>query len=60
MMLSNRRSVWSHHGGDLDNLIRRRGHVSYFMEPARLAARAAMRAGDEFAPAPAGSVTRGG
>lgn len=53
MMLSNRSSVWSDHGADLDSLTRRRGHVSYFMEATRLAAPATMRAGDGLDPAPA-------
>jgi hypothetical protein len=40
--------AWSDDGGDLDSLTRRRADVSYFMDAARLAARAAMRAGDEL------------
>jgi hypothetical protein len=40
--------VWSGEGGNGDTLTRRRNHVSYLMEAARLAVRAAMRAGDEI------------
>jgi hypothetical protein len=40
--------VWSGEGGNGDTLARRRNHVSYLMEAARLAVRAAMRAGDEI------------
>jgi hypothetical protein len=44
--------VWSgegeDEGGNGDTLTRRRNHVSYLMEAARLAVRAAMRAGDEI------------
>jgi hypothetical protein len=42
--------VWSgeSEGGNGDTLTRRRNHVSYLMEAARLAVRAAMRAGDEI------------
>ncbi len=40
--------VWSDEGRDLDRLTRRRGRVSYFMEAARLATRAAMRASDKL------------
>lgn len=40
--------VWSGEGGNGDTLTRRRNHVSYLLEAARLAVRAAMRAGDEI------------
>jgi hypothetical protein len=40
--------VWSSEGGDGAALTRHRNHVSYLMEAARLAVRAAMRAGDEI------------
>ena len=44
--------VWSGEGADADadgdTLTRRRNHVSYLLEAARLAVRAAMRAGDEI------------
>ena len=40
--------VWSDDGGVLDGLTCRGCRVSYSMEAARLAARAAMRAGDEL------------
>jgi hypothetical protein len=38
----------SSEGGSGDGLTRRRNHVSYLMEAARLAVRAAMHAGDEL------------
>jgi hypothetical protein len=38
--------LWSSESGD--GLARRRNHVSYLMEAARLAVRAAMHAGDEL------------
>jgi hypothetical protein len=40
--------LWSGEGGSSDSLTRRRNHVSYLMESARLAVRAAMYAGDEL------------
>jgi hypothetical protein len=40
--------VWSGESGNGDTLTRRRNHVSYLMEAARLAVRSAMRAGDEI------------
>ena len=40
--------VWSGEDGHGDTLTRRRNHVSYLLEAARLAVRAAMRAGDEI------------
>jgi hypothetical protein len=40
--------LWSSGGGSSDSLTRRRNHVSYLMEAARLAVRAAMHAGDEL------------
>jgi hypothetical protein len=40
--------LWSGEGGSSDGLTRRRNHVSYLMEAARLAVRAAMYAGDEI------------
>jgi hypothetical protein len=40
--------LWSGEGGGSDGLTRRRNHVSYLMETARLAVRAAMYAGDEL------------
>ncbi len=40
--------VWSGDPDDSLTLTRRRNHISYLMEAARLAVRAAMRAGDEI------------
>ena len=40
--------LWSGGGTSNDSLTRRRNHVSYLLEAARLAVRAAMRAGDEL------------
>ncbi len=40
--------VWSSERGGSESLTRRRNHVSYLMEAARLAVRAAMHAGDEL------------
>ena len=39
--------LWSGGSGSL-SLTRRRNHVSYYMEAARIAVRAAMHAGDEL------------
>jgi hypothetical protein len=40
--------LWSSEGGSSEGLTRRRNHVSYLLEAARLAVRAAMYAGDEL------------
>lgn len=40
--------LWSGGGGSSISLTRRRNHVSYLLEAARLAVRAAMHAGDEL------------
>ncbi len=40
--------LWSSEGGSSTGLTRRRNHVSYLMEAAHLAVRAAMYAGDEL------------
>ena len=40
--------LWSGGGGSDISLTRRRNHVSYLLEAARLAVRAAMHAGDEL------------
>jgi hypothetical protein len=40
--------LWSGEGGSSLSLTRRRNHISYLMEAARLAVREAMRAGDEL------------
>lgn len=40
--------LWSGGGTSSDSLTRRRNHISYLMESARLAVREAMRAGDEL------------
>jgi hypothetical protein len=40
--------LWSGESGNSDSLTRRKNHVSYLLESARLAVRAAMFAGDEL------------
>jgi hypothetical protein len=40
--------LWSGESGSSDSLTRRKNHVSYLLEAARGAVRAAMFAGDEF------------
>jgi hypothetical protein len=40
--------LWSGGGTSSDSLTRRRNHVSYLLEAARIAVRAAMKAGDEL------------
>lgn len=40
--------LWSGESGSSDSLTRRKNHVSYLLEAARLAVRAAMYAGDEL------------
>ena len=40
--------LWSGGGTSIDSLTRRRNHVSYLLETARIAVRAAMKAGDEL------------